>query len=266
VNVLTGLALALGLLAHPPAPAVSWIEKPMAVSGPLSVVKVVVVELDPRRVELRLDHATADYGLTATWTIDRIPGHGLAAFNAGQFIGGFPWGWLVMNGEERQAPGKGTLAMAFMVDAAGRASLVTQDELPAVRTLAAWAFQSYPMLLSGNGELPWELRESGRGVSLTHRDSRLAIGIRRDGSVVVALTRFTGAGALGERLPWGPTVPEMAAYMRSIGCDRAMMLDGGLSSQLALRSANGWVERWANWRPVPLAVVAVPHAPSVASR
>jgi exopolysaccharide biosynthesis protein len=92
-------------------------------------------------------------------------------------------------------------------------------------------------------------------VSLTHRDSRLALGIRADGSVVVALTRFTGAGAIGARLPWGPTVLEMAAFMRSLGCARAMMLDGGLSSQLALRDANGTLGRWANWRAVPLAVV-----------
>jgi exopolysaccharide biosynthesis protein len=47
----------------------------------------------------------------------------------------------------------------------------------------------------------------------------------------------------------------MAAFMRSLGCVRAMMLDGGLSSQLALRDANGTLERWANWRAVPLAVV-----------
>jgi hypothetical protein len=51
----------------------------------------------------------------------------------------------------------------------------------------------------------------------------------------------------------------MAAYMRSLGCDRAMMLDGGLSSQLALRPVRGALERWPNWRPVPLAVVALPR-------
>jgi hypothetical protein len=48
----------------------------------------------------------------------------------------------------------------------------------------------------------------------------------------------------------------MAEFMRSQGCVRAMMLDGGLSSQLALRGPDGSVERWSNWRPVPLAVVA----------
>ena len=254
-----GLLFALGLLGHAAAP-VTWTESRMATTGPLSVVNVIVAELDLRQLQLHLDTATVDYGLRAAWTIDRIPSHGLAAFNAGQFIGGFPWGWLVMNGEERQPPGNGRLAMSFVVDDAGKASLVTRDELPAARARAVWAFQSYPMLLTGRGELPWELQEQGRGASLTHRDSRLALGIRTDGTVIVALTRFAMAGAAGERLPWGPTVPEMAAFMRSLGCDRAMMLDGGISSQLTVRGANGVLERWANWRSVPLAVIATSRA------
>ena len=256
-----GLLLALGLLGHPVAPDVSWTESRMAATGPLSVVNVIVVQLDPRRLQFQLDTATLDYGLRAAWTIDRIPNHGLVAFNAGQFIGGFPWGWLVMNGEERQPPGGGRLGMSFVVDSAGKASLVTRDELPAARARAVWAFQSYPMLLTGRGELPWELQEQGRGASLTHRDSRLALGIRADGTVIVALTRFAMAGVPGEPLPWGPTVPEMAAFMRSLGCDRAMMLDGGISSQLAVRGANGSLKSWANWRPVPLAVVATARNP-----
>jgi exopolysaccharide biosynthesis protein len=229
----------------------------MAASGPLASVSVVVVRMDPRRLQLQLQRETRDYGLTAAWTIDRIPASGVAAFNAGQFIGGFPWGWLVLNGVEHQAPGKGSLGMAFVVDDEGKASLLRPDELPTARGKAAFAFQSYPMLLSGNGEMPWELQEAGRGVSLAHRDSRLALGVRTDGSIIVALTRFTGAGAIGERLPFGPTVVEMAEFMRAQGCVRAMMLDGGLSSQLALRDTRGTLERWANWRAVPLAVVAL---------
>jgi hypothetical protein len=76
---------------------------------------------------------------------------------------------------------------------------------------------------------------------------------------MIALTRFTGIGSVGGTLPWGPTVPEMAAFMRSLGCDRAVLLDGGISSQLALRRANGTVKRWTNWRPVPLVVIASPR-------
>ena len=257
MSTLTGIALTLGLLSHAATPDVTWSRARMATSGPLAYVDVVVVRMDPGRLQFQLQREMADYGLRAAWTIDRIPEHGLVAFNAGQFIGGFPWGWLVMNGVEQQPPGKGSLAMSFVIDHAGKASLVPPAELPAVRGKAAFAFQSYPMLLTGNAALPWELQGAGRGVSLTHRDSRLALGIRADFSVIVALTRFTGAGTIGERLPFGPTVVEMAEFMRSQGCVRAMMLDGGLSSQLVLRDAGGSVERWPSWRPVPLAVVAL---------
>jgi len=90
---------------------------------------------------------------------------------------------------------------------------------------------------------------------LGHRDSRLAIGVLADGSLIVALTRFTGLGKTGETIPWGPTVPEMAAFMRSLGCVRAMLLDGGISSQLVVRDGDGRLTRWPNWRPVPLALV-----------
>ena len=257
MNALTGVLLALGLIAPPAVPAMSWGRSQMAATGSLAYVDVIVVRINPGRLQFQLQREMRDYGLQAAWTIDMIPDHGVVAFNAGQFIGGFPWGWLVMNGVEQQPPGKGSLAMSFVIDRAGKASLVPPAELPAVRGNAAFAFQSYPMLLTGNAELPWELQAAGRGVSLTHRDSRLALGIRADGSVIVALTRFTGAGDIGARLPFGPTVLEMAEFMRSQGCVRAMMLDGGLSSQLALRGPDGSVERWANWRPVPLAVVAV---------
>ena len=251
-----GALLALGLTWQVLAPGAWWSEARMATDGPLSAVSVIVVRMDPRHLRFRLDTATLDYGLKAGWTVDRIPDAGVAAFNAGQFIGGIPWGWFVLEGVERKEPGTGRLAMSFVVDSAGSATLVTPKELPSVRARARFAFQSYPMLLQGNGEMPWELRAPGRGVSLTHRDSRLAIGILGDGSVVVALTRFDGIGSVGGTLPWGPTVPEMAAFMRALGCDRAVLLDGGISSQLAIRDGDGILRRWTNWRPVPVAVIA----------
>ena len=227
----------------------------MASEGPLAVVRVVAVRLDPAQVRFRLDTATRDYGLRGAWTIDSLPANGLVGFNAGQFTGGTPWGWLVLNGLESQPPGVGTLGMAFVIDSAGRASLVMPAELGAVRGGARLAFQSYPALLAGEGKEPWELQAHGRGVSLTHRDSRLALGLLADGSIVVALTRFTGLGRAAETLPWGPTVPEMAAFMRAMGCVRAVLLDGGISSQIVVRSADGSLTRWPNWRPVPLALV-----------
>jgi hypothetical protein len=51
----------------------------------------------------------------------------------------------------------------------------------------------------------------------------------------------------------------MAEFMRSLGCARAVLLDGGISSQLVLRGADGDLKRWANWRRVPLAVIATPR-------
>ena len=114
--------------------------------------------------------------------------------------------------------------------------------------------------LVGDGQEPWEIQDSGRGVDLQHRDSRLALGTLEDGSVVVVITRLTGLGRAAEMLPFGPTVPEMAALMRSLGCRRAMLLDGGLSSQLALRGADGQVRQWKNWRDVPVGLVVTPRA------
>ncbi len=237
----------------------------MASHGALAAVWVIAVRLDPRRLAFRLDTATRNHGLRGAWSIDSLAEPGAVAFNAGQFTGGFPWGWLVLNGNETQAPGTGTLGMAFALDSVGVPSLVTPNELSARRSHVRFAFQSYPMLLN-DGAPPWELRRPGRGINLQHRDARLALGMLSDGSIVVALTRFAGAGRLGETLPFGPTVPEMAEFMQSLGCRRAMLLDGGISSQLTIRDSRGAVRRWANWRAVPLALIAEPRPLVTASQ
>ena len=252
--------VALAVLAataawEPVRPGVWQRESRMASTGPLAPVRAVAVRIDPRRVVFSLGPVAAG----RPWTIDSVGALDAVAFNAGQFRTSGSWGWVVRDGVEMQPPGSGSVAMGFVVDSNGVPSLVDQSELPARRGHVRLAFQSYPALLVGNGSVPWELQESGRGVDLTHRDSRLALGIRDDGSVVVVLTRFTGLGrGAGEMLPWGPTVPEMAAYMRALGCRRAMLLDGGVSGQLAVRSQDGVLRRWRNWREVPLGLVATP--------
>jgi hypothetical protein len=257
------LALVASGLWHVVQPGVWQRELPMASRGPLSVVRAIVVRLDPAVVRFTLDTATRDERTRGAWTVDRIPPNGVVALNTGQFTAGAPWGWLVRHGIEERSPGAGSVAMSFVVDSGGTPALVDAHELPAVRGHVALAFQSYPALLAGSGELPWELRGSGRGVDLEHRDSRLGIGIAANGSVIIVLTRFTGLGGAAPTLPWGPTVLEMAAFMKSLGCRRAVLLDGGISSQLALRARDGSVQRWTNWRAVPLGmlVLARPEEP-----
>ena len=237
---------------QPVRPGVWYRESPMALTGSLAVVSAVAVRIDPRSASFSLDSPAGN----PTWTIDSIGGAGVVAFNAGQFRAEGSWGWVVRDGVELQPPGDGSVVMAFVVDSAGVPSLVEQPEVASKRGHVRVAFQSYPALLVGDGALPPELQASGRGVDLAHRDSRLALGLRADGSIIVVLTRFTGLGAgVGGTLPYGPTVPEMAAYMRSLGCRRAVLLDGGVSGQLAVRRSDGTLRRWANWRSVPLGLI-----------
>jgi hypothetical protein len=256
--VLAPAFLAAGLLWQAVGPGLWQAQAPMAKRGPLATVRVVALRFDPRQVRFELRSATRDEGTRGAWTVDSLPPGGLAALNAGQFSGPVPWGWLVREGREEQPPGSGRLTMAFAVDSAGRAALAGPDEIAALRGRVRLAFQSYPSLLVGNGALPWELRARGRGADLDHRDSRLALGMSADGAIVAVLTRFAGLGSAGEQLPWGPTAPEMAEWMRSLGCRRAMLLDGGVSGQLALRAPGGVLVRWPNWRAVPLGLVVMP--------
>ena len=217
--MLVALALFFSLTTpwQPVSPGVWQREMRMASEGPLAPVRAIVVRLEPSRVRFTLDYASRDYGMIGTWTVDRMPATGVVALNAGQFSGGAPWGWLVRDGVESQPPGSGSLGMSFVVDRAGAVSLVTPDELPSARAKAVHAFQSYPALLVGQGQVPWELQAPSRGVDVSHRDSRLALGIMDDGSIVIVLTRFGVLGSAGETVPWGPTVPEMAAFMKSLG-------------------------------------------------
>src|SRR5690606_27512073 len=91
-------------------------------------------------------------------------------------------------------------------------------------------------------------------VDRSHRDARLALGIDRDGHLLIALTRFDGFGGILDRIPFGPTVPEMSALMGALGARQAMLLDGGISAQMLIRTAEG-TQRWAGTRKVPLALV-----------
>ena len=49
--------------------------------------------------------------LAGRWSVDEAPDDAVFAVNAGQFTDQ-PWGWMVQDGVERQAPGRGPLAPA----------------------------------------------------------------------------------------------------------------------------------------------------------
>ncbi|HEX2165693.1 MAG TPA: phosphodiester glycosidase family protein [Longimicrobiales bacterium] len=222
---------------------------------------VVLVRIDPRHVRLKLEEAVRDAGMRGAWTVDSLPADAALALNAGQFTGAVPWGWLVRGGREVKAPGTGSLSMAFVIDTSGAVRFVHADAIDALRGDAriAEAFQSYPVLLR-DGEVPPQLRAAERGVDVSHRDSRLAIGQLRDGRILIALTRFGALGEAAGSLPFGPTTPEMAALMGALGCHTAMLLDGGLSAQLAVRAGNGRARIWNGWRRVPLALIGYPRS------
>ncbi len=72
------------------------------------------------------------------------------------------------------------------------------------------------------------------------------------------MTRFEGLGGVLENIPLGLTTPEMAAVMGALGAERAVLLDGGISSQMLIR-APGATQLWTGWRRVALGLIAVPR-------
>lgn len=237
----------------PVAPGVERVAFPMGRSGIHAAIEVIALRVEPCRLTLSLDERTRFEGLRGAWTVDSMAPEAVLAFNAGQFREGSPWGWFVRDGVEHQAPGTGALAMGVVFDS-GAVRLLRPDEIGPARGAVRHAIQSYPALVV-DGSLPPQLRTAGQGVDLEHRDSRLAIGTDRDGRLLVVLTRFRGVAGVGSSFPVGPTIPELARVMQRLGAVRAVGLDGGISSQLALRHADGLVERHTNWRMVPVGVV-----------
>lgn len=246
---------------HRASPGLEWGELRLSGAGEAWRLRVILARLDPSRHSLTLAAKADGPGTLGAWSVGAAPAAALLAINAGQFSEDGPWGWVVHHGREHRPPGVGPLSMAVVVDTAGRVRFVAAESLSAARARGgvAEAFQSYPVLLTGDGMVPEQLRQRGRGVDLDHRDSRLAIGELRDGRILVALTRFEGLGGLLSELPFGPTVPEMAALMGALGARQAVMLDGGLSGQLLVREAGGGEREWKGLRRVPLGLVAVPR-------
>jgi hypothetical protein len=239
------------------APGLDWGELSLSGNGEAFRVRMIIVRLDPGLLQLRLAKPPNGPVYAGRWDIDEAPDSAVFAVNAGQFTAG-PWGWLVQDGVEQQPPGRGPLAPAVVVDTSGAVHLVPPDSIPSLRRAARFAFQSYPTILAGEGEIPAALQRDGLGVNRRHRDARLALGETRDGEILVAMSRFEGLGGALQNLPLGLTTPEMAAVMGALGARRAVLLDGGISSQLLIRDRTT-THRWPGWRRVALGLVAVPR-------
>jgi len=239
------------------ANGLEWGELQLSGAGEAWRTRLVVVRLDPLRIALSLAPAfTQDRG----WTVREVDSSAVLAFDAGQFRGSSPWGWVVSDGKELLSPQFAPLAGAVVVDSTGGLRIVAADSVEAERQArtAVEAFQSYPMLLQ-DGAIPAALRRPGLGVDLKHRDARLALGAMGDGRVIIALTRFDALGEGLGRVPFGLTSPEMAAVMGALGARDGLLLDGGISGQLLLRDSAGTPRVWNGTRRVPLGLVGRPR-------
>jgi Phosphodiester glycosidase len=249
--------LAHRVVWRPAMAGIEWGELQLQGASEAWRTRLVVVRLDARTLDLSL---VPSFTANLSWTIASVDSRVVLAFDAGQFRGRLPWGWVVSGGEELLAPEYAPLAGAVVVDADGAIRIVAPDSVAAERNRnVREAFQSYPMLLL-RGVVPAPLRDPGSGVDLSHRDARLALGTLVDGRVVVALTRFDALGPTLGRIPFGLTTPEMAAVMGGLGARDAILLDGGISGQLMLRHGNRVARSWPGTRGVPLGMVGRPRS------
>jgi hypothetical protein len=238
---------------HPGQRGVEWATLPITGPGEAHALTLVLARIDPLAVsfDLVLDIA-AD---RPNWSVERASDAAFA-LNAGMFVEQLPWGWVVSGGRERLPPGHGLLSSALVGLADGRIVWVDGDDVSAWRGRpdVTFAFQSYPTLLAGDGQVPAMLRREA--INVTHRDARLALGLDRRGRLLVALTRLDLPIPGADRVPLGLTVPEMAAVMGALGAQHAMLLDGGISAQLSISDSTGITNAWKGLRKVPLALVA----------
>ena len=239
---------------RPGTTGVEWGELQLRGASEARRTRLVLVRIDPRRVELSLVTA---FVRNSSWTVADADSGAVVALDAGQFRRSLPWGWVVSKGHEILAPEYAPLAGAVVIDHSGVVRVIAPDDVAAERErgIAREAFQSYPMLLQ-DGVVPTPLSQAGAGVDVEHRDARLALGTQADGRVLVALTRFDALGPALGWVPFGLTSAEMAAVMGALGCRQALLLDGGISGQLLLRDTDGAIRRWPGARAVPLGLVA----------
>ncbi len=206
---------------------------------------VAVIELDPARFRFAIGlrppqgRRTAAGWLGADTTLVLTANTGLFREN------GTPQG-LVSIGGRRHSALAGWLDAVVVLDgdAVRFTDVAGARDLPA----GASAFQTLPFLVrDGRMVFGWT---SGLRLSRTHRDRRITLCLG-EGRVRLLLSNFEVFGATAGRVPIGLTIPEQAAVAAGIGCTDAVALDGGISAQIAYRSA-GRVVSWPGWRRVPL--------------
>jgi uncharacterized protein YigE (DUF2233 family) len=248
-------ALANRMEWRPAGPGVEWSDLRLSGPGEAHRIRLIVAKIDPGQVRFRLDVAYRDHGRRPGWSLERASGRALVAINAGQFPRTTPWGWVVLDGRQRQPPGSGPLSVGVGFDSAGSLHWISPDSLSLFERGKglAFGFQSYPRLLA-SGSVPPELRAEGSGIDRGHRDARAALGETRDGKVLLVITRYDGVGGLLDFVPFGLTVPEMAAVMGALGSENAVLLDGGISSQLLVREPRE-THRWRGLRAVPMGLL-----------
>jgi hypothetical protein len=234
-----------------------WGELQLSGAGEAWRLKAIVVQLDPARFRFRLATALSNHGTIPEWTVDSAGDGARLAFNAGQFAGAAPWGWVVHRSREVRPRGRGPLAQTVFFDSLGGISFLDDSATVAAEAGGpiSEAFQTYPSLLVGDGAIPAAFGELHPLLDVGHRDSRLAIGLTRDGKLLVLLTRFDGLGGQLDGVPFGLTVAETAALMGALGCRSAAALDGGISGQLLIRTGDT-TAIWRGWRKVPLGLIA----------
>jgi len=222
-------------------------------------VRVIVIRAEPEHFDFTLEHHTKANRMTGAWTVDAAAADVAFAFNAGQFKETGPWGWLVMNGDERRDPGYGPLSLGIAFDSGGAVRWIPFGQLENSRRDRSirFAFQSYPTLLV-DGRVP-ALPGRKELLDRHHRDARLILAADQSGRLVLLLTRYDGLGPATGRVPIGLTVPESIVLAAAMGARHAVMLDGGVSAQLLVRDGAGSTRTWKGMRAVPLALVARPR-------
>jgi exopolysaccharide biosynthesis protein len=245
------------------APGVATASVQVAGSGEAWRTRLVVVRLDPSLLRFSLDTAQTRARRPA-WNVKHAPSDAVFAINAGQFRGNTPWGLVMLDGRLTFPAERGPLAVTMAFDSLPNTSSAGADSAPrwvfdgeSAGTHLQWAFQSYPVLLRDHG-VPYALQDDARGLDVGHRDARLAMGRTSDGELLVAITRFDGLGAALGAVPFGLTVPEMAAVMGALGAQHAVLLDGGISAQL-LAGRGRARTLLSGWRDVPLGLIARPR-------